>query len=187
FRSEIESINKRRAKLGRPPIALEEEAAPDGTLLATSDGTVPLRPKEGADVVGLALSGGGIRSAAFCLGALQALREANVLDKVDYLSTVSGGGYIGASLTSGMTATGGRFPFKSGLSEDETPSTQHVRDHSNYLFPNGVIDLLRNASIYARGLVANAIIVLPFLLFAAALTIAHSPVLGQPSGPNIPG
>lgn len=47
----------------------------------------------------LALSGGGIRSASFCLGVLQALSYRNVLKKIDYLSTVSGGGYIGSSLT----------------------------------------------------------------------------------------
>src|ERR1035438_3205000 len=119
FNSEIDSLNKRRAKLDRPPIApLEPETSSDGKPLAMSDGTTPLRPKEESNVVGLSLSGGGIRSAAFCLGALQALRQADVLNKIDYLSTVSGGGYIGSSLSAGMTATGGSFPFKSYLSED---------------------------------------------------------------------
>ncbi len=51
------------------------------------------------NMVGLALSGGGIRSASFNLGVLQALAFAGWLKNVDYLSTVSGGGYIGASLT----------------------------------------------------------------------------------------
>lgn len=51
------------------------------------------------DLVGLALSGGGIRSASFALGLLQALAFRGWLPRVDYLSTVSGGGYIGASLT----------------------------------------------------------------------------------------
>lgn len=49
--------------------------------------------------VGLALSGGGIRSASYCLGVIQALAYRRALPQVDYLSTVSGGGYIGASLT----------------------------------------------------------------------------------------
>ncbi len=171
FRREILSINKRRARLGRPAIELEDETGPDGTPLATSDGTVPLRPKDDSNVVGLALSGGGIRSAAFCLGTLQALREADVLDKVDYLSTVSGGGYIGSSMTNGMTETGGRFPFRSMLSEDESPSLQHIRDHSNFLFPRGARDFWRNAAIYVRGLFANAVLILPFLLILAAVTI----------------
>lgn len=51
------------------------------------------------DLTGLALSGGGIRSASFCLGVMQALARAGWLKRLDYLSTVSGGGYIGSSLT----------------------------------------------------------------------------------------
>ncbi len=50
-------------------------------------------------LVGLTLSGGGIRSATYCLGVLQAMAYKRVLPNVDYLSTVSGGGYIGASLS----------------------------------------------------------------------------------------
>lgn len=53
--------------------------------------------KEG--LLGLALSGGGIRSASFALGLLQALYGFGVFDKFHYLSTVSGGGYIGGALT----------------------------------------------------------------------------------------
>ena len=51
------------------------------------------------DLTGIALSGGGIRSATFGLGVLQALARHDLLRKFDYLSTVSGGGYIGTSLT----------------------------------------------------------------------------------------
>jgi hypothetical protein len=46
-------------------------------------------------LAGLALSGGGIRSATFCLGLLQGLNNAGLLHAFDYLSTVSGGGYVG--------------------------------------------------------------------------------------------
>ncbi len=67
-----------------------------------------------ATYVGLALSGGGIRSATFSLGVLQALalcRKEEVasgntpylgslLSSIDYLSTVSGGGYVGSFLAS---------------------------------------------------------------------------------------
>src|SRR5208337_5676593 len=49
--------------------------------------------KAAADnLIGLAFSGGGIRSATFNLGILQALAENGLLHKFDYLSTVSGGG-----------------------------------------------------------------------------------------------
>ena len=47
----------------------------------------------------LCLSGGGIRSATFSLGVLQGLAEKDRLSEYDYLSTVSGGGYIGAWLS----------------------------------------------------------------------------------------
>jgi hypothetical protein len=49
-----------------------------------------------ADVIGLALSGGGIRSATFNLGLLQGLQRLHLLRLFDYLSTVSGGGYVGS-------------------------------------------------------------------------------------------
>ncbi|HEX5373019.1 MAG TPA: hypothetical protein VFW84_09825 [Aquabacterium sp.] len=69
-----------------------------------------VRPDGHAQVQwGLALSGGGIRSATFCLGVLQALAkrsspgappEQSLLSQFDYVSTVSGGGYIGSFFTS---------------------------------------------------------------------------------------
>ena len=45
-------------------------------------------------LTGLCFSGGGIRSATFNLGILQGLAVKGWLDQVDYLSSVSGGGYI---------------------------------------------------------------------------------------------
>lgn len=50
--------------------------------------------------IGLALSGGGFRAAAFHLGVFRKLREHNLLDKVDLLSCVSGGSIAGAFLAS---------------------------------------------------------------------------------------
>src|SRR5437870_1488336 len=47
------------------------------------------------NLVGLAFSGGGIRSATICLGVLQELDRLKLLPIFDYLSTVSGGGYVG--------------------------------------------------------------------------------------------
>jgi hypothetical protein len=170
FRAEIAVINERRARQEPPrdAVVLRSEAA-------DHVGEPVLGPNEEANLVGLALSGGGVRSSAFCLGALQALNEARVLEQVDYLSTVSGGGYIGCSLSAGLESTRGKFPFESRVVEEETPSLQHLRDYSNYLFPHGAIDFLRNASIYARGLVANFVLIMPFLLAAAALTIFWHP------------
>src|ERR1044071_2177110 len=47
----------------------------------------------------LCISGGGIRSATFGLGILQGLARCGLLEKFHYLSTVSGGGYIGSWLS----------------------------------------------------------------------------------------
>jgi hypothetical protein len=46
---------------------------------------------------GICCSGGGIRSAAFNLGALQALQSKRALSEAKYLSAVSGGSYIAAA------------------------------------------------------------------------------------------
>jgi hypothetical protein len=73
---ERRSINRRRS--GRRK-----------TLQAPAeDATDPSHPRpDPCDAVGVALSGGGIRSAAFCLGVLQALSTHKLVDKIDYLST----------------------------------------------------------------------------------------------------
>jgi hypothetical protein len=90
------------------------------------------------DLFGIALSGGGIRSATFNLGVLQALHDFEVLDYLDYLSTVSGGGYIGgfwtAWRTRGPTADTELFP---GKTDDftERAEVRHLREFSNFLSP----------------------------------------------------
>jgi hypothetical protein len=130
------------------------------------------------------LSGGGVRSAAFCLGALQALDEDGVLKRVDYLSTVSGGGYIGTSMVADMsTAQDSKFPFPSKLEPEEVPAIRHIRDHSNYLFPRGKIEIFNNLAIYLRGLVANVFLLLPYLLFAASITMFVNPTINALSRP----
>ena len=57
----------------------------------------------------LCLSGGGVRSAAYCLGVLQALAAARRLAGFHYFSTVSGGGYIGAWLQTMIQRHGAVF------------------------------------------------------------------------------
>ena len=54
----------------------------------------------GANLKGVCFSGGGIRSATFNLGVLQAIAAEGKLGNFDYLSTVSGGGYIHLFLAS---------------------------------------------------------------------------------------
>lgn len=58
------------------------------------ESTVLKRNGKSRDTLGIALSGGGYRSAIFCYGILRGLREIGVLEKADYLSAVSGGSWI---------------------------------------------------------------------------------------------
>ena len=53
-------------------------------------------------LAGIGLSGGGIRSATFNLGIVQALHHAGIFDHFDYISTVSGGGYLGSGISALM-------------------------------------------------------------------------------------
>ena len=137
------------------------------------------------NAVGLSLSGGGIRSAAFCLGVLQALDRADVLKHVDYLSTVSGGGYIGSSLSAASSTNHGCFPFVNKEDDRDTPAVKHIRDYSNYLIPHGPKDLIESLVIYVRGLVANAILVLPWLLLATYVTVRSHPTSAHLANPRL--
>src|SRR5213594_189241 len=96
------------------------------------------------EFVGLAFSGGGIRSATFNLGILQALADFNLLHRVDYLSTVSGGGYIGAWLLARMKRNEQNIrDVEKELSPEQCPDPnsrawapiQFLRAYSNYLTP----------------------------------------------------
>ena len=175
FEEEIQAVNQRRRRFGRAEVALELEPDVSSQSNARAEGEPIMRPTVGSGLAGLALSGGGIRSASFCLGALQALDKAGVLNNIDYLSTVSGGGYIGTSLSAAMTHSKGDFPFTSSLTQDEPYPVQHIRNHSNYLFPHGSINVFYNVAIYLRGLLANALLILPWLLVLAAITIFFKP------------
>src|SRR4051812_23421512 len=94
------------------------------------------------DKVGICCSGGGIRSAAFSLGALQALQEKGELERASYLAAVSGGAYIAAAFST-VAKTGpedsdgalfgglnGEPPFAAG-----SPEEQYLRNRSAYLAP----------------------------------------------------
>ena len=110
-------------------------------------------------LMGLALSGGGIRSATFNLGVLQALSELKLLKEFDYLSTVSGGGYIGSWLSAWIKRadeethnsseeqtkeSGGEPRHKAGVERvqdllsarvGEPKALRWLRSYSNYLTP----------------------------------------------------
>lgn len=143
----------------------------------------------------LCLSGGGIRSASFALGVLQALAahprsangspvdkpEASLLAKFHYLSTVSGGGYIGGWFSSWVRRTGYsnvhkdlvRMPSGSGDPGAEPLPIRWLREHSNFLTPRlGITsaDTLTGIAIFARNLLLNWLVLLP-ALFAGLIAM----------------
>jgi len=86
--------------------------------LRKSRGDVTTQDDTG-NLVGLALSGGGIRSATFSMGVMQALARRGLLKRFDYLSTVSGGGYIGSAITWLVSALA-LNDYKAGKGEADT-------------------------------------------------------------------
>ncbi|MCR9121041.1 MAG: patatin-like phospholipase family protein [Phyllobacteriaceae bacterium] len=91
-----------------------------------------------SNAVGLALSGGGIRSASFCLGACQALADHGLLQDVDIVSTVSGGGYTGAFISRQMAANPSD-PTASLRNRNgpDTDAIRGLRAKVKYLAPSG--------------------------------------------------
>jgi hypothetical protein len=140
------------------------------------------RPAAGESLIGLAFSGGGIRSATFNLGVLQALARSRLLRTFDYLSTVSGGGYIGGWLMAWMHHQGiGIQEVEARLSaspdapleSSDPPEVHFLRDYSNYLTPRkGVLgaDFWAFAASYLRNTMLNQII-----LFLALLSLLLLP------------
>ncbi len=119
------------------------------------------------DAMGLALSGGGIRSATFNLGLLQALERCNILKSVDYLSTVSGGGYIGSSMTWFMSKDDNNFPFGTSRKDHAGKSGKilsWLRDHGNYMAPGDGLDLPALIVAVLTSILINILILIPILL-----------------------
>jgi len=126
-----------------------------------------------ANLVGLAFSGGGIRSATFNLGALQALAELKLLSRFDYLSTVSGGGYIGGGWPRGPNAgqfrTGAKPAGDNRVHQEDDNEPREIRFlrvFSNYLTPKmGLVsgDTLAAAGIVLRNVLLNQLVLLTVL------------------------
>ena len=121
----------------------------------------------------ICLSGGGIRSATFALGVLTGLARHGLLGKFDYLSTVSGGGYIGSWLSAWMYYEGAPAVQKQlgsmtgeKLQPDPEP-VRHLRAYSSYLSPKlGMFsaDTYTLVATLVRNLLLNWIVVVPLLL-----------------------
>jgi len=114
-----------------------------------------------APQVGFGLSGGGIRSATFSLGVFQALAAKGLLKRIDFLSTVSGGGYFGAFLGRLMTRDFVTSPEDAEqiLQEKKEPGIlRYLRENGRYLAPNGGGDALLAGAVLLRNFVAVQIL-----------------------------
>ncbi|MBI5589473.1 MAG: patatin-like phospholipase family protein [Deltaproteobacteria bacterium] len=127
----------------------------------------PGRPD--CDAMGLALSGGGIRSATFNLGILQALDRVGLLRCIDYLSTVSGGGYIGSSLTWFMSRLKASvFPFDTINPVTDALANRllaRFRARGNYMTPGDGLTWWALVAAILTGIIVNLIVVIPIFFF----------------------
>jgi choline dehydrogenase-like flavoprotein len=138
-----------------------------------------LRAPPGAwadDVTGLGLSGGGIRSATFNLGVLQALARPGLLGRMDFLSTVSGGGYVGSFLgrlydrlrelpISGHQLKAASDRADRALLEQGAAEILWLRRSGNYIAPSGPGDARLDLATFLRNLLTMHLVV-GTLLFA---------------------
>ena len=142
-----------------------------------------------SDLMGISLSGGGIRSATFNLGVLQALAQLNLLRCFDYLSSVSGGGYIHQWLAAWIQRQSEKYPDRKvdGFHDVNAmlvpPPEPHnagvhpepirwLRRYSNYLTPQRGIftaDTWVGATTWLRNTLLNQIILIAGVLFLVLL------------------
>jgi hypothetical protein len=224
---ELDAARRRRLHVRdpRPGTELEAENATPPVIAAVPIEDAAL--KEVADqktqrltalhlqLVGLAISGGGIRSATFALGLLQGLAELDMLKRFDYISTVSGGGYIGGWLAAWTKREGDianvyqqlrpwrdeqsladRPPLPKGpdgVVDEEPEPIRHLRLYSSYLAPRTGIyspDTWSLIAIYTRNLLLNLLILLPatvvvVTLVRLALLFFRAPTVSFASGLNL--
>jgi len=145
-----------------------------------------------AKLSALCFSGGGIRSATFCLGVVQSLARAGLLDKFDYLSTVSGGGYVGGWLASwtrwnpdGLSGVIAELNAAAASKlEPEPDPVFYLRNFSNYLTPRtGLLsaDTWTLAAIYLSNLLLNWTVMLPLLMAILAVPYLVLSAMRQPA------
>jgi Patatin-like phospholipase len=123
-----------------------------------------------APLVGVALSGGGIRSATFCLGLFQALARQKLIRRIDYLSTVSGGGYFGSFLGSAFAREkADADTVERELADNHSWTVNWLRENGRFLSPNGSGDNWLTAAVALRNWIALHLVLLTFIFFTLTL------------------
>lgn len=129
-------------------------------------------------------SGGGIRSASYCLGGLQALQQGGLLDKTKWVLGVSGGSYIASAralvahglgndanaaaagtvaAADGHADAGQRPAYAAG-----TPEERSLRNNTHYLAPSASVVLAGISSLLA------GVVVTFILAFAPLYALTHA-------------
>ena len=136
-------------------------------LRPAQDGVVPVAE---AGVAGgdwaICCSGGGIRSAAYCLGALQRLDLGGLLGAAKWIVGVSGGSYIASSRALvAHDLPPGTVPhaYASGTAEE-----RNLRDNTRYIAPNGATVLVGVLSLLLGAIATFIIVAAPIYAFTHA-------------------
>ncbi|MEP6790006.1 MAG: patatin-like phospholipase family protein [Ramlibacter sp.] len=127
--------------------------------------------QEGGARWGLALSGGGIRSATFCFGLLRALAGQKLLSRFDYLSTVSGGGYIGSALGRLYQSDCDASKVQERLGQEDTLLLWWLRSNGRYLTPAGARDLGQALASIVRNMLFSQFEVAVLMLLGAGVVL----------------
>ena len=158
------------------PAELDEiERRRQASKVAPLDRSDHQEPTTDLGLTGIAVSGGGIRSASFSLGVIQGLVRKGWFRGADYISTVSGGGYTGSCISSLLNephvdADPDDFPLRKDLGEVEGEPLTHLRNGSNYLNPGGLLDRVGLPAVFLRGVILNFLLFLPIIMLAVMLT-----------------
>ncbi|EDM75097.1 hypothetical protein PPSIR1_00385 [Plesiocystis pacifica SIR-1] len=148
--------------------AFDEEL---GEILASRgepDADEARRRELARDLVGLCFSGGGIRSSTFNLGIVRGLYRWGVLQTVDYLSTVSGGGYIGSHVAD-VYRLGEQAKL---LAPGNPEGVERLRKRGRFLTPTGSLgEWLQGFGGLGAGVLWNAAV---FVILALVLAATFS-------------
>lgn len=131
-------------------------------------------PAPAGDEVGLSFSGGGIRSAVFNLGVIEALESRGLMPRVDYLSSVSGGGYIAGAYSWLRAQLDAAQPdtFGTPLADGGGTALDWFRRHVQYLIAErGFSMWTLLASIGAAVFLNLLVVVAPLILITDVMTL----------------
>ena len=186
LKEELDEIKRNRKQRAAELVLIAPglEGTPSDDVVNQAVNVGPLDAARSMRLHALAFSGGGIRSATFNLGILQGLARAGMISKFDYLSTVSGGGYIGSWFAAWIKREGSVLKVSDRLNSrkssdplaEEVRPIRWLRMYSNYLTPRAGIMSVDSWTVgmtVLRNMLLNQVLILlmlfTLLLFGRAI------------------